>query len=78
MKRLLLALIRVYQLLSPPFWMLLAPPGGRCCRFHPTCSVYAHEAIEKFGAARGTWLALRRLSHCHPLHEGGCDPVPQR
>ena len=77
-KQVLLILIRVYQLISPPFLLLLAPPGGRCCRFHPTCSAYAREAIEKYGAARGVGLALKRLSRCHPFHDGGFDPVPQR
>jgi hypothetical protein len=46
------------------------------CRFIPTCSVYAMEAIEKYGAAKGFWLALRRLLKCHPFHKGGYDPVP--
>ena len=72
MKRLLLGLIRFYRKNISP----LRPP---CCRFIPTCSQYALEAIEKYGAVKGGWLALRRLSKCHPLHRQKSivyDPVP--
>ncbi len=69
MKKILIALIRFYrQKISP-----LKQPS---CRFTPTCSAYALEALEKFGAAKGAWLALRRLLKCHPFHKGGYDPVP--
>ena len=70
MKRFLLALIRFYQRGISP----LTPPS---CRFTPTCSQYAQEAITKYGALKGGWLALRRLLRCHPFHKGDYyDPVP--
>ncbi|MEW5781839.1 MAG: membrane protein insertion efficiency factor YidD [Pseudomonadota bacterium] len=65
----LIWLVRAYQLLISPFF----PPS---CRFHPTCSHYAIEALEKHGPLWGTWLALRRVLRCHPWHPGGHDPVP--
>lgn len=70
MKKILLFLIRVYQKgISPAF------PG--CCRFRPTCSAYAYEAINKYGALKGGWLALKRLCRCHPFYHGDWyDPVP--
>ncbi|CAM3292978.1 MULTISPECIES: membrane protein insertion efficiency factor YidD [Saccharibacillus] len=63
--------IRFYRKFISP----LTPPS---CRFVPTCSAYALEAIEVHGAARGSWLAAKRISKCHPLHAGGYDPVPPR
>lgn len=69
MRRLALFLIRLYQ------W-LLSPVLGPSCRFHPTCSEYAAQAVREHGAARGTWLALRRLGRCHPWGGSGVDPVP--
>jgi putative membrane protein insertion efficiency factor len=67
--KLLVALIRGYQLTLSPFL-------GGSCRFLPTCSAYAREAIERHGAWRGSLLAARRLSKCHPLGSSGLDPVP--
>jgi hypothetical protein len=69
MTRLLLAVIRGYRYLLSPWW-------GNQCRFTPTCSEYAMQALEHHGALRGSWLALRRLSKCHPWHAGGFDPAP--
>lgn len=69
MKTILLALIRAYRYLLSP-WI-----GGQC-RFEPTCSVYAMQAIELYGALRGSWMAIKRLLRCHPLCPGGRDPVP--
>ena len=62
-------LIRGYQWTIRPFL-------GPCCRFHPSCSQYALEAIERLGLLRGGWLAVRRIGRCHPWHPGGFDPVP--
>jgi putative membrane protein insertion efficiency factor len=69
MRALTLALLRVYQRCVSP----LLPPA---CRFHPTCSAYAAEAVRRYGVARGGGLTVRRLARCHPLCEGGIDPVP--
>lgn len=69
MKILFLLLIRGYRLILSP-WV-----GGQC-RFHPTCSVYAEQAIRRFGVLRGLWLTVRRIGKCHPWHPGGIDPVP--
>ena len=68
-RHLLAGLVRGYQLVISP----LLPPS---CRFMPSCSQYALEAIVRHGAVKGTWLAARRLVRCHPFHPGGFDPVP--
>ena len=65
----LIALVRIYQ-------VAISPMLGRSCRFHPTCSDYAVESLERHGPARGLWLAVRRIGRCHPWHPGGYDPVP--
>ncbi len=69
MKRVLLTAITLYQRWLSP----LKPP---CCRFIPTCSEYALEAINKYGPLKGSWLAVKRIAKCHPFHKGGYDPVP--
>jgi putative membrane protein insertion efficiency factor len=71
MKRALVTAIRGYQ-------YAVAPMLGMNCRFFPSCSEYAREAIESHGALAGSWLAARRLGRCHPFHPGGYDPVPPR
>jgi uncharacterized protein len=70
MRSVFLILIRGYQWLLRPFL-----GAGATCRFYPTCSCYAHEAITRYGAWRGLCLTVARLSRCHPWHEGGYDPV---
>jgi len=70
MKHLLVAAIRGYRFLLSPWW-------GNQCRFDPTCSQYAQQAIERHGALRGSWLAMRRVAKCHPWHRGGFDPIPE-
>lgn len=68
-ERFLIALLRGYK-------RFISPLLGPRCRFHPSCSAYAMVAIARFGVLRGGWLALRRISRCHPLNPGGHDPVP--
>ena len=70
MRSFLVALVRVYQ-------RLISPLLGPRCRFYPSCSNYCVEALHKHGAVRGTYLTARRIVRCHPLNEGGFDPVPE-
>ena len=69
MKQILMALVRFYH-------AAISPYRTPCCRFTPTCSQYALQALEKYGAVKGSWLAFRRILRCHPFHKGGYDPVP--
>ena len=69
MKSLFIFMIRFYQ-------MCISPLHLPCCRFYPTCSAYAIEALQKYGALKGSYLEVRRILKCHPFHEGGYDPVP--
>lgn len=71
MKKIILRMIRFYQRYISP----MSPPS---CRFYPTCSQYAIEAVEEHGASKGSYLAIRRILKCHPLHKGGFDPVPPK
>ena len=71
LKKIIIALIRFYQL-------ALSPLKQPTCRFLPTCSQYSIEAIERFGVIKGTYLSVRRILKCHPFHEGGYDPVPEK
>lgn len=68
-QRLLIGVIRFYQIALSPYF-------GSQCRFSPTCSEYAKEAVTRHGALKGAWLAVRRIGRCHPYHPGGHDPVP--
>ena len=71
MKRFIIWLIKCYQ-------KGISPAKPPCCRFIPTCSQYAVEAVERFGVIKGGFLSLRRILKCHPLHKGGYDPVPEK
>jgi len=69
MTRILLMVIKAYQ-------YLISPMLGPSCRFTPTCSEYAAQAVQKYGAIKGLWLGIKRVGRCHPWHDGGYDPLP--
>lgn len=69
MKRVVLAIIGFYQ-------RFISPLTGSNCRYHPTCSTYTYQAIDKYGVRKGGWMGIKRISRCHPWHPGGFDPVP--
>lgn len=68
MQRIVIGTLRAYK-------FVLSPLLPAACRFYPSCSEYMREAVERYGAARGVWMGLRRLARCHPFHAGGFDPV---
>lgn len=70
MKKIVLLLISFYR-------KCISPLKPSCCRFYPTCSSYAYEAVEKYGAFKGSYLAIKRILRCNPYHKGGYDPVPE-
>jgi|YelNatPaOPRAMG01_1025707.scaffolds.fasta_scaffold00801_22 putative membrane protein insertion efficiency factor len=77
-QRIVIGALRVYRAVVSPVWSALASPWGLGCRFTPTCSQYAVEAVSRHGTVKGLGLALRRLSRCHPWGPWGYDPVPDR
>jgi len=70
LKHIFLIIINFYR-------KFISPSLPSSCRFYPTCSHYSYEAIERYGAIKGLWLSIKRISKCHPFHKGGFDPVPE-
>ncbi len=70
-QKIVLFFLKGYQYLLSPFL-------GNNCRYIPSCSCYTHQAIERFGVVRGSWLGIKRILRCHPFHPGGLDPVPEK
>lgn len=70
MRGVILLFITVYQ-------RFISPLKPRCCRYYPTCSAYAYQAVERFGVVKGSWYAMKRLLRCNPFSDGGYDPVPE-
>ncbi len=71
MKAVALGLIRLYK-------RYLSPLLPSACIYEPTCSMYTYQAIERYGVIRGSWMGMKRIARCHPFHQGGYDPVPER
>ena len=69
MRSIILTLLRLYK-------RFISPMLGSSCRFYPTCSQYTYESIEKYGVLKGSWMGIKRIGRCNPLHPGGFDPVP--
>jgi len=65
-----------FRLLIKGYQVFISPMLGQNCRFHPTCSCYAHQALERHGLVKGTWLSIKRIMKCNPMHPGGFDYVP--
>ncbi|HEX8973990.1 MAG TPA: membrane protein insertion efficiency factor YidD [Patescibacteria group bacterium] len=79
MKKAVLLIIKIYQkVFSLDHGLLSKVYPTRICRFHPSCSHYAYEAVERFGVLKGLWLGAKRVSRCHPWNDGGYDPVPKK
>jgi putative membrane protein insertion efficiency factor len=71
LRKIPIGIVKLYQ-------VVLSPMLGPTCRFHPSCSYYAIDAITQHGLAKGCWLSLKRILRCHPLNDGGYDPVPEK